>query len=227
MSEKQKTKDRLQQGLSLFLLMLVYMMLFLGLNSSISHEAQEALLPLTGSQSLLMKKKVSYDVKEDICGKTTPVRILLDKTSDQFLDYLPKTIYYKNDLIPYENVGEKNGQKWIDTHRYESAATWSGQVKFNGADGLNTHFIGHNPGIFQKIMKMKIGEQILVTDENGTMTQYAIQKIAYVNHAGYEEETNTDLLPQITGKDGGERITLQACYNDKINFIVFAYRSIR
>ena len=66
-------------------------------------------------------------------------------------------------LITYLNAGQGNGQAIIDANP-NLVATWGGASVQSGDDGANTHFIGHNPGIFNVLFSVGVGETISVSD---------------------------------------------------------------
>jgi sortase (surface protein transpeptidase) len=102
------------------------------------------------------------------------------------------------------------------------AATWGGQTLYSNSSGQNTHFIGHNPGVFSGLFSLGIGSQITVTDGAGAARTYTVRRIAQVNdHA--VTSSGEDLWGLITGTGGGQRITLQTCITNTENLIVFAY----
>lgn len=123
-------------------------------------------------------------------------------------------------FISYTNAGQGNGQAIIDAD-HNQVATWGGASVQSGEDGSNTHFIGHNPGIFNVLFSVSTGATIAVSDENNTVTNYTVNQIVTVN----DSATGTDDVnywDQITSTSGGERITLQTCINDDYNLIIFA-----
>ncbi|MFC4770434.1 class F sortase [Enterococcus hermanniensis] len=123
-------------------------------------------------------------------------------------------------FISYTNAGQGNGQAIIDAD-HNQVATWGGASVQSGEDGSNTHFIGHNPGIFSVLFSLNTGSVIEVSDANNNMTQYTVNQIVTVN----DSATGTDGVnywDQITSTDGGERITLQTCIDDNYNLIIFA-----
>ena len=118
--------------------------------------------------------------------------------------------------ISYTNAGQGSGQAIIDANPNQ-VATWGGAVVQSGNDGANTHFIGHNPGIFNVLFSLGTGATIEVSDS----ATYTVSQIVTVDDSGFAAD-GTDYWDQITGSGGGERITLQTCINDDYNLIVFA-----
>lgn len=122
--------------------------------------------------------------------------------------------------INFENGGQSRGQAIIDANR-SMVSTWGGSQVHSNDDGLSTHFIGHNPGIFSTLFGLQNGHEISVTDGSGASRIYKVTNIVEVNDNAVSDD-GTDYWNQITGADGGERIVLQTCINDVRNLIVFA-----
>ena len=122
--------------------------------------------------------------------------------------------------ISYTNAGQGSGQAIIDANPNQ-VATWGGAVVQSGNDGANTHFIGHNPVIFNVLFSLGTGATIEVSDSANNVTTYTVSQIVTVDDSGFAAD-GTDYWDQITGSGGGERITLQTCINDDYNLIVFA-----
>lgn len=135
--------------------------------------------------------------------------------------YSAMTMYIGGAAIPYQNGGQGSGQSIIDSNPYGTVSTWGGAAAQSGSDGMNTHFIGHNPGIFSSIMGLGSGSQVVVTDGNGTATTYTVSTVLNVDDSAHANGKNYWSL--ITGTGGGERVTLQTCINDSTNRIVIAY----
>lgn len=123
-------------------------------------------------------------------------------------------------LISYLNAGQGNGQAIIDANP-NIVATWGGASVQSGNDGANTHFIGHNPGIFNVLFSVGVGETISVSDGANNVSNYTVSQTVTVDDSGMAED-GTDYWDQITSSGGGERISLQTCINDDYNLIVFA-----
>ena len=135
----------------------------------------------------------------------------------------PKTdqLQILNQSISYQNGGQSQGQAIIDQN-HSIVSTWGGASTQSGNDNQNTHFIGHNPGIFSVLFSLHIGDVITATDSQGQPTDYKIYSIVQVNDSGYDIHDGHDYWDQITGTSGGERITLQTCIDDSTNLVVFA-----
>lgn len=123
-------------------------------------------------------------------------------------------------FISYSNAGQGSGQAIIDANPNQ-VATWGGAAVQSGNDGANTHFIGHNPGIFNVLFSVGAGAKVEVSDSSNNVTSYTVSQVVTVDDSGMAED-GTDYWDQITGTGGGERITLQTCINDDYNLIVFA-----
>lgn len=137
--------------------------------------------------------------------------------------YQAMTMYINGAAIPYQNGGSA-GQSIIDGNPNGTVSTWGGAAVQSGNDGLNSHFIGHNPGIFSAIFGLGGGSQIIVTDSAGTPTTYTVSSVTKVDDYATEIGTGNNIWDMITGTGGGERITLQTCIDDATNLIVFAYK---
>lgn len=138
--------------------------------------------------------------------------------------YAPMTLTMNGTVIPYQNGGQGAGQSIIDANPNGVASTWGGAPVQSGDDGQNTHFIGHNPGIFSAVFSLSIGSQIVVTDAAGTPTTYTVQSLLQLDDYGNEVGTGTNYFDFIVGTGGGERISLQSCINDDINLFAIAYK---
>lgn len=123
-------------------------------------------------------------------------------------------------IISYSNAGQGSGQAIIDANPNE-VATWGGASVQSGKDSSNTHFIGHNPGVFNVLFSLSIGATIEVSDSANNISTYTVSQIVTVDDSGISED-GVDYWERITGTSGGERITLQTCINDNYNLIVFA-----
>ncbi|GCF92588.1 hypothetical protein NRIC_04790 [Enterococcus florum] len=122
--------------------------------------------------------------------------------------------------IPYSNAGQGSGQSVIDSNS-GIGATWGGAAVQSGNDGMNTHFIGHNPGAFSALFSVGAGSAIQVSDGAGQVTSYTVQYCVTVDDNAYGSN-GVDYWDQMIGSGGGERITLQTCINDSTNLVVFA-----
>lgn len=126
-------------------------------------------------------------------------------------------------IINYQNGGTGSGQSIIDGNPSGVASTWGGSSVQSGSDGMNTHFIGHNPGIFNVLFSLSPGNSITVTDSTGEETMYTVRTILTLDDYGIETSTGEDYYDFVVGSGGGERVTFQTCINDTTNLIVVAY----
>lgn len=133
----------------------------------------------------------------------------------------PMTMNISSETIRYENGGMALGQSIIDND-HNVASTWGGAGFYSGSDGLSTHFIAHNPGIFSVLFSVDYGSEIVVVDANSNSRTYVVSLICSVDDAGYDVRTNEDRWDLITGAGNGEAICLQTCIDDYTNLIVFA-----
>lgn len=138
--------------------------------------------------------------------------------------YQAKSIYIGGVHIPYQNRGQASGQAIIDGNPHGTASTWGGAAVQSGSDGLSTHFIGHNPGIFASIFQLGIGSTVIVTDSDGTPHTYTVNQLYQVDDYAVELGTGRELWNLITGSSNGEQVVFQACINDHVNLIVIAIK---
>ena len=132
------------------------------------------------------------------------------------------TLAFKGVTIPYQNAGEASGQSIINNDR-NMVATFGGATYQSADDGLNTHFIGHNPGIFSHLFSLAIGDTVVVTDSNGTPSTYVVSSIFEVDDYGTDLATNENRIDYILDPGSEERITLQTCINQEFNLVVVAF----
>lgn len=138
--------------------------------------------------------------------------------------FSPMTLTINGTMIPYQNGGQGFGQSIIDANPNGVVSTWGGTAVQSANDGQNTHFIGHNPGIFSAVFSLAIGSQIIVTDVAGTPSTYVVQTQLQLDDYGNEIGSGTDYWDLVVGSGGGERITLQTCINEQTNLIMIAYK---
>ena len=155
------------------------------------------------------------EIQEPVVSEPEAVETTIEDT------WASNTMYVGGLAIPYQNAGEGSGQAVIDSDP-NVIATWGGSPVQSGNDGQNTHFIGHNPGIFSVLFSLGTGGQIVVTDGNAVPTYYSINSIFQVDDYGTNTASGQNVMDDLIGYGGGERITLQTCINDDINLIVMA-----
>lgn len=132
--------------------------------------------------------------------------------------YTPMSIYMGETVIAYQNGGQGSGQGIIDTNP-TIASTWGGAAIQSGSDGLNTHIIGHNPGVFSALFNLGIGSQVIITDGNGIPTTYTVRRIYEVDDYAVGIRDGVAYWNQMIGTGGGERVTFQTCEDDQINWV--------
>lgn len=113
----------------------------------------------------------------------------------------------------------------IEDSQGSAAAPYDGNAGYwqgNGSttDGMTTHIIGHNPGIFNGVLSLGVGSQVKVTDRNGQSRTYTVYALMDVNDYGYDS-SGRYVWNTILGQ-GGESISLQTCINDDWNRMVLA-----
>lgn len=157
-------------------------------------------------------KNITVKVKKKLVAiNSNPVTVAINGK------YAPLTLYFNGISLPYKNGGKPFGQRIIDTGR--RASTWGGASVFSGTDGLNTHFIGHNPGPFHGIQNAK---QFVIADAKGNVFTYVVTRVYKVNVQAIGVNDGVNYWNRITGTGGGERVTFQSCYNDSTNWIIEA-----
>lgn len=133
------------------------------------------------------------------------------------------TLNILGNIINYQNGGTGAGQSIIDGNPSGVASTWGGSSVQSGSDGMNTHFIGHNPGIFNVLFSLSSGNSITITDSTGAVAVYTVRTILTLDDYGIEPSTGEDYYDFVVSSGGGERVTFQTCINDTTNLIVVAY----
>ena len=143
----------------------------------------------------------------------------------------PMTIKLHGESISFKNTSIDELQPFINEH-VDMAGTYYGS-SFNGADGLPTHFAGHDYGKFGVIKKSVVGDEVVVTDEHGTEFTYVVSEtrlmtVLFQDGAGYtQSQADTDfMLAQMNA--GTEMVYLQTCASEVTNgsfdvFFVVAY----
>lgn len=137
--------------------------------------------------------------------------------STQLPEHAPMTIYMAGATISYQNGGQGNGQAIIDSNPV--ASTWGGASIQSGTDGLNTHLIGHSPGVFSTLFNLGIGSQVTITDGNGVPTVYTVNRIFEVDDYAIGVRDQVNYWERMIGTGGGERVTFQTCEDDAINWV--------
>ncbi|MGG5370459.1 class F sortase [Enterococcus sp. AZ196] len=176
-----------------------------------STETQQA--PIENTQESMTQQETPQPVPEEPQPAAAP-------PVQQQPALQPNQISFHGQSLPYQNAGQGSGQGIINSGAI--AATWGGNPTQSGTDNQNTHFIGHNPGIFSPILSLSGGDAITVTDSAGNATTYIVTGLTQVDDSGRDIASGLDNWDQITSAGGGERITLQTCLGDTVNLIVYA-----
>lgn len=114
------------------------------------------------------------------------------------------TLYFQGEYVPFAQ-----GSPADTTAPALTASTWvsTGDVD----DGENTYFIGHNPGVFARVMDLEIGDKITVWDASGAKRTYYVFDILTLPNATNYYRYEGRIAPR------GETITLQTCCADEKN----------
>ncbi|GFH40977.1 sortase domain-containing protein [Lactococcus insecticola] len=141
-------------------------------------------------------------------------------------DYGTTTMTIGTNTLYYDNIGRDNmkAQNYINNDPQHHVATWGGKPIQDNFDGHNTHFIGHNPGVFHILKAVQIGDKITVKDDYNTAEIYRVAKIFIVNDEGYMvDDHRQNRLQEMIGIGTKEQITLQTCLSETTNLVVIAY----
>lgn len=87
------------------------------------------------------------------------------------------------------------------------ASTWVGH-RDAVSDNANTYFIGHNPGVFERVMDLEIGDKITVFDDDGASRTYYVFDTLFLPNGSNYFVYEGRIAPT------GETITLQTCTGD-------------
>lgn len=155
---------------------------------------------------------------------STPVNETMNETPEVNTPVATNALIIAGITIPYQNGGQGAGQSIIDSNAYGTVSTWGGAPVQSSSDGMNTHFIGHNPGIFSILFSIGVGNTIVTTDSTGQTATYIVNNILRVDDYANDLSTNVNHWDLTVGTSGGERITLQTCISDTENLIVLAYK---
>lgn len=113
-------------------------------------------------------------------------------------------------------VAEQTAGVWnVNAHSsgggYQDPAT----PIYSATDHKNSYFVGHNAGAFTPLLEMKVGNQIVGTDQNGHFATYQVKHI-YTMKGGtgighwMDSQTGENFTYVLYG-GFTERITLQVC----------------
>ncbi|MBO0411131.1 sortase [Enterococcus hulanensis] len=186
--------------------------------STPSAEAQQA--PIENTQETVPQQQQTASPQEAQSTAPANTQPAVEPPAPQQPVLQPNQISFHGQSIPYQNAGQGSGQGVINGGSI--AATWGGNPIQSGTDNQNTHFIGHNPGIFSPVLALGGGDAITVTDSAGNATTYIVNGLVQVDDSGRDIASGIDNWDQITSAGGGERITLQTCIGDSVNLIVYA-----
>lgn len=100
----------------------------------------------------------------------------------------------------------------------ELAAFWQGTGLTT--DGLTTHIMGHNPGVFSCLLNVQIGTILSLTDGNGHRADYMVYDIMEVNDEAYDRQ-GVEQWDSILNQPG-EAISLQTCLDEQWNLMILA-----
>lgn len=141
-------------------------------------------------------------------------------TTPEKKTYKPMTMYFPDVVISYKNGGKSNGQSIIDKNANTLVSTWGGAEIYSGTDNKNTHFVGHNPGVFKRIPSYPIGTVITITDSKGNPATYRVTEKFVVDDYGMDVSTKVNRYNEIVSIRGGEVIHIQTCKDGGNNWIL-------
>lgn len=177
------------------------------------HPETQRSLPETKSKLKIVLKKKAAKPKPKVAVKAKPKPKVVAKPKAKPKAIKKNEITFAGKTIPLVNSQGKaaapNGNK---------AGYWRGNGKVN--DKKTTHIIGHNPGSFAGMFKLKKGSTIKVVDSDGKTRNYKVYSILTVNDNVYGKN-GKDYWSTIFNQKG-ESISLQTCINDYWNLIVLA-----
>lgn len=114
------------------------------------------------------------------------------------------TLYFRDVYVPFIQ-----GSPEDITAPSRTASTWGGTGDVS--DNQNTYFIGHNPGVFNEVMNLQIGDEITVWDASGKKRTYYVFDTLTLPNASNYYTYEARIAPL------GETITLQTCCADNKN----------
>ncbi|MGX7024541.1 sortase domain-containing protein [Vagococcus hydrophili] len=177
----------------------------------------------TSNSSEVFEEEVPNSDRQTTATNNEEKKIEIEDKVEKIKQLMPMTMYIENQAITYQNGGTTYGQSIIDVDR-NMVSTWGGAAVQSGDDGLSTHFIGHNPGVFSILFSVTIGAEIVVTDASGRPTSYTVTMSWEVDNSAINLRTGEDMWDIITGSSNGEAIVLQTCIDDYSNLILFAVK---
>lgn len=193
--------------------------LFFGLG--MRHSPPEARQPAPSSQIQSSNPRLSAD-ENPVSGENQAADVEETDVVEQPPAENPRqALRILGQLIRVETGGQAQGQQIIDAD-YGVTSTWGGAA-LDVTDGLSTHIIGHNPGVFNILFNLAIGDPITVYDTEGRARDYTVRQLVQVNdYADLMSNPAENLWDAIVGIGNREQIVLQTCVNDDVNLIVFA-----
>lgn len=135
------------------------------------------------------------------------------------------TITFLGQTYDYRNIGQEymTAQDYINADPDTHIATWGGKPIQLDNDGHNTHFIGHTPGVFHDLNKLKVGDPITVTDlEGNSKTYHVTQKLEVDDYGDIWNDRSDNVMSEIIGTGKREQVTFQTCESDVENWIIIA-----
>lgn len=88
-------------------------------------------------------------------------------------------------------------------------------------DNKSTHIIGHNPGAFNEVLELEVGDRIKIIDRHHHIKSYTVYKLYDINDEGTDHQ-GIDRWSQLFYMNE-EGVSLQTCLDDQWNRIVLAH----
>lgn len=140
-------------------------------------------------------------------------------------------VYPYTKLARTADIGESNYISFLTTslpiqnHQGEQAAPYGEVAGYFDGDGEtddneSTHIIGHNPGAFNEMLKLKIGDEVTIVDWKKSKKIYVVYEIFEVDDSGIDREGINRWERIFDLKK--ESISLQTCIGEEWNRIVLA-----
>lgn len=181
-----------------------------GQSAAEKHQASAAAAAASAYNKKTAKSSSKAQAAEAIDDGATPLASGTDapassaKAPSKKASKRTNTLHFLNEYVPFVQ-----GTSDDTTAPARTASTWGGTGDVN--DNQNTYFIGHNPGVFNEVMNLQIGDEITVWDASGKKrTYYVFDTLTLPNATNYYTY-ETRIAPL------GETITLQTCCADNKN----------
>ncbi|MDR0199884.1 MAG: sortase [Streptococcaceae bacterium] len=145
-----------------------------------------------------------------------------EPVSEVVPESLTNALIIKGQTYHYQDGGQGSGQAIIDAAPNSNISTWGGAGVQSVNDGLSTHFIGHNPGVFGVLFSLSAGDVITVYDNTGAKRDYTVSQVDRVDDYANSLSGGGNYWDRMVGSGGGERLVFQTCINDDTNLVVFA-----